>query len=646
MFADRISLEQLYDGYISPQNWKPIPAIDDRAQWEAVKQDPRLASSVEAILRFADLSLEAEIDPLTATMYMDFMRNGDRQHYEESYFRRRSQFSHLVVAECLTNRGIYLDKIIDYIWAILGEVYWCVPAHNFAGQHEMVMHKQTNPWKADDPLPIPDDEYLDLFNCETAAILAEACYLLKPVLMEISPALYHLVHRQIEDHTFAKLEGPKLYGWYHGKNNWAAWCSHNLLLAACYVIEDKSRLISFLEKLVLPMDRFFDNLEDTGSCIEGPTYWVVSAGRLIAFIELVEARFRVDLGFQNDEKFRNFGEHILKLHIGDNKFVNFADGSLKIDLDHGLLSKYAAKIDAGPLANLIWNDVERVAQRKLHQTPHDSATNHPRQVLVHLARLLFWTPQVAATDGQLYDKTVWLEDMQVMIARERQEPGEGLTLSCIAGSNDPRINHHSHNDVGHFSVYLDGEPIIIDLGQGAYSKATFSESRYEMWHISSEGHNVPRINGLLQRAGVGANATDVRFSQDETESTLSFDAAAAYFSEPAGNRVRRRIAFDHARTAIEIEDAVDLEEGLTTFELPIYVSDRDVSIGDDGVCRLQAGDGKVAIRAKNLRIDRVDRVEITDTRHIETWGPAIRRLVFTGVDVGRGTFSLSIRREP
>lgn len=115
--------------------------------------------------------------------------------------------------------------------------------------------------------------------------------------MATIPALYHLVHKQIEERTLARFEGRKLYGWYHGKNNWTAWCSHNLLLAASYVIEDESRLISFADRLMILMHRFFENIEESGSCIEGPSYWVVSAGRLIGFIDLVET-------FPNEFRFR------------------------------------------------------------------------------------------------------------------------------------------------------------------------------------------------------------------------------------------------------------------------------------------------------------------------------------------------------
>ncbi|MBD8892214.1 heparinase II/III domain-containing protein [Roseibium litorale] len=646
MFQDAMKVERLLEGLISTKDWKPFPGIEDRGQWNKAAKDPRLSLQVQAIRAYADEILKGDIDPLTGTMYMSFMTTGDRLVYEENYFRRRYELSHLVIAECLSAKGIYLDRIIDYIWAILGEVTWCVPAHNFAGEHEMVMFKESNPWKADDPMPVPGDDYLDLFACETAATLAETCYLLRSVLLEKSPALYHRIHQEVDRRALQLLEGPKLYGWYLGRNNWTAWCAHNLLLTACYVVEDKSRLTSIAAKLMVPMQRFFDTIEDSGSCIEGPSYWMVSAGRLAAFTDLVETRFQIDLAPDKNQKYRNFGEHIAPLHIGENRFVNFADGSLKIDFDHGMISRYALKIGSAPLASLVWKDVERVAKRKLSRSAKARGHNeYARQFLVHLTRLLFWTPDLPSDGEHVCEQSVWLPDMQVMLARQSRTPGRGVMLSAIAGSNDLHINHHSHNDVGHFSVYLDGEPLIIDLGQGAYSKSTFTEKRYDKWHISSEGHNVPEVNGLRQRAGTGSEARNVSFSHEAASSLLSLDASPAYFETPGSRRLCRQVGFHHISGEITIQDEIDLGTPLNSFLLPVHISDCQITLNDDGTCRIQGTRNALIIQPDNLVVEGIETVRINDPRHLEVWGRHIFRIRFAGRDLTTAKFGLKIRPE-
>ncbi|WP_176086516.1 heparinase II/III family protein [Martelella sp. HB161492] len=643
MFNEAFKVEQLLEGLKQRPDWKPFPGIEERTRWDAIAADPNLALPVKGILAVADSILDEEIDPLTGSMYMNFMTNGDRVFYEENYFRRRYELSHLVMAECLTAKGTYVAKIIDYIWDILGEVSWCVPAHNFAGQHDMVMFKAPNPWKADDPLPVPGDDYLDLFACETAATLAESCYLLKSLLLETVPSLYYRIHGEIDRRVLSLLEGPKLYGWYLGRNNWTAWCSHNLLLTACYVVDDPQRLASIALKLMVPMQRFFDTIEPSGACIEGPGYWVVSAGRLAGFVSLVQERFGLDLKPGENEKFRNFGEHILPLNIGSNLFVNFADGGLKIDLDQGLISRYAQLIGSAQLASLVREDVDRIAARKIASPGRARGRNdYARQFLVHLTRLLYWTPDKDAISPRVCEKSVFLADMQMLIARSDTTPGKGLMLSAIAGSNDPHVNHHSHNDVGHFSVCLDGEPLLIDLGQGAYSRATFTETRYDMWHISSRGHNVPAVNGMLQFAGVGAEARDVVYRHDGAMSLLSLDASPAYFREPRDNRFFRQISFDHQAATIDIRDEITLGEALTDFQLPLNVSDRDILVNADGSVRIAGREGGLLIRPDNLKVTGVDPVEITDPRHLEVWGPRVFTIRLEAIDLSHPVFGLKI----
>ena len=643
MFKDAMKIEKLLKGLSENRDWKPFPGIQDRSQWKAAAGDPHLQVAAQAIVAVADLLLDQQIDPLTGTMYMNFMTNGDRLLYEENYFRRRYELSHLVIAECLKADGTYLPKIIDYLWEILGEISWCVPAHNFAGQHDMVMFKQSNPWKQDDPLPVPGDDYLDLFACETAATLAETCYLLKHTLLETVPSLYYRIQGEIDRRTLRLLEGPKHYGWYLGRNNWTAWCAHNLLLAACYTVEDDQRLAAIALKLMVPMQRFFDTIEPSGACIEGPGYWVVSAGRLAGFVSLVEERFGIDLKAGDNEKFRNFGEHILPLNIGGNLFVNFADGSLKIDLDQGLLSRYASLIGSDQLSDLIGDDIARSARHKLANPGRGRGRNdYARQFLVHLTRLFFWTPENRKSATRTCEKSVWLADMQMMIARSDEKPGAGLMLSAIAGSNDPEVNHHSHNDVGHFSVYLDGEPMIIDLGQGAYSRATFTETRYDMWHISSKGHNVPAVNGRLQFAGKGAQARDVSYRHEGAKSVLSLDASPAYFSDRGSRHMVRHIGFDHEKAEIEIRDEIDLGEPLSRFELPIYVSDRKITVGADGACRIYGKDRVMVVTPFNLRVTGIEQIEISDPRHLEVWGPSVFKIGFEAVDLETAAFGLSI----
>ena len=82
MFIDGMTPERLTHGLAKSGPWAPFPRIDERAAWEKVRETPRLALSIAAILNYAEQVMAAEIDPLTGTMYMEFMRSGDRLRYE------------------------------------------------------------------------------------------------------------------------------------------------------------------------------------------------------------------------------------------------------------------------------------------------------------------------------------------------------------------------------------------------------------------------------------------------------------------------------------------------------------------------------------------------------------------------------------
>ena len=61
-------------------------------------------------------------------------------------------------------------------------------------------------------------------------------------------------------------------------------------------------------------------------------------------------------------------------------------------------------------------------------------------------------------------------------------------MAAKAGNN---ADSHNHNDVGSFTVYKDGRPLIIDLGVETYRAKTFSDKRYEIWTMQSQFHNLP-----------------------------------------------------------------------------------------------------------------------------------------------------------
>src|SRR5689334_4697137 len=97
----------------------PFPSAADREAWQGAAQEhPDLARLIR--IR-AEAVLNEPLPALPATLYLDFVRSGVRETYQEPLQIRRRHLGALVLAECFENRGIYMDAITDTLWAILEE---------------------------------------------------------------------------------------------------------------------------------------------------------------------------------------------------------------------------------------------------------------------------------------------------------------------------------------------------------------------------------------------------------------------------------------------------------------------------------------------------------------------------------------------
>ena len=122
-------------------------------------------------------------------------------------------------------------------------------------------------------------------------------------------------------------------------------------------------------------------------------------------------------------------------------------------------------------------------------------------------------------------RDAWLGGIQVMVAREQEGSSKGLYLAAKGGHND---ESHNHNDIGHFIVYCDGSPMIIDPGVGTYTSKSFFSERYSIWSNQSAYHNLPLIDGVQQLAGRQHRADQVIYTQEDSVASISMNIENAY----------------------------------------------------------------------------------------------------------------------
>jgi hypothetical protein len=156
-----------------------------------------------------------------------------------------------------------------------------------------------------------------------------------------------------------------------------------------------------------------------------------------------------------------------------------------------------------------------------------------------------------------------------LISRRSDNEGKSLSIGIKGGHNDEL---HNHNDLGSYTLMLDGVEMGGDPGREVYTKRTFSDRRYESKVLNSYGHPVPVIAGRLQQVGREFEAKVVKTDFAEDRDEIVYDLAKGY-DVPGLKSLVRRMVFDRKGGTITIEDAIEFAEP-SKFEVP-YVTCRD-----------------------------------------------------------------------
>ena len=490
----------LYDRY---------PNISDRSAWESLSDEIRT--------KLIKAGEEAQGEPWTQLLISDFLefsKSGNRVRFEDKYFPRRRKFNKLVMAECVENKGRFLDDILDGLYLILDETTWCLPPHT---SYERDAKQET--------LPDVTRQIIDLFQAESGAEVAFCEYLLRPVFAKVSPHISVYVNERLNERIFEPYLSQHF--WWMGDGvqtmcNWTPWIVQNVLICALTRQEmspgdgvsgsfpENSEndpltpspgltsmspyfLRTFLEKAAVSLDYFLDEYGEDGGCNEGAQYYSHAGLCLFGCLELMDGAIsgcdehsdKSDLmsgkpssfhGIFSEKKIRNIANFIVKMHVGGGYYVNFADCSAlpgrrtareflfgKATGDEVLSSFAAADFRTESDDEKLISDEINLFYHVMQAFSYDEMMNYP--------------------ETKALAEDTFFESMGLMVARDPV-----YTLAAKAGNNG---DSHNHNDVGSFTIYKNGKPFVIDLGVGTYTQKTFSDKRYELWTMQSQFHNVP-----------------------------------------------------------------------------------------------------------------------------------------------------------
>ena len=90
---------------------------------------------------------------ISDSIFGEFRRNGNRTHYEQLCFQKRTQLAAVAMAEIIEGKGRFIPDLKAGLDNLLAEPWWGIPAHYNPAQ------------------PKQKDQTVDLFNAETAGLV-------------------------------------------------------------------------------------------------------------------------------------------------------------------------------------------------------------------------------------------------------------------------------------------------------------------------------------------------------------------------------------------------------------------------------------------------------------------------------------------
>ena len=624
MLSERYPIAKLREILLPRSDWHPFPRADERDAWTDIMSPVR-----QAHLARGEAARGCEWPALPATLFLDFTRTGNREHYEQPSFARRSALRDLVLAECIQGEGRFLDDIVNGTWAICEETYWGVPAH---------IHAQ----KAGVGLPDVAEPTVDLFAAETVSLLSWVDYLIGPGLDTVSPLIRPRILYEAERRILVPcLERDDFHWMGFGKgrrvNNWNPWCNSNWLTAALLIDPDSERRLQAVAKIIRSLDNFIDPYPGDGGCDEGPGYWGRAGASLFDCLELLLSATDWAINVYDDPLIENMGQFISRVQISGRYFLNFADAPALVSPSAPLVYRYGCRIGDEDMQALgAWAAQD---QNMYREGPADSIGRQ-------LPGLFIMRKMKAAKAHPPLPRDVWLDEIQVMVARDRAGSDQGLFVAAKGGHND---ESHNHNDVGNVVVYKDGKPILIDAGVETYSRKTFSPNRYDIWTMQSAFHNLPTVGGTMQAPGEVFAARDIFYNADDASARLTLDLAGAYPPEANLKTWVRTVTLNRG-VDIEISDRYELSDSVDEIALNLLTPCEVIAQGSGEISlreryldkERKSGTGHLTYGPDNLAAT-IETVPITDNRLKGIWGETLTRIILKATEPpGAGTWSMRI----
>ena len=512
------------------QTFLPFPKASDQ-YWR--KQVPVAMRS--DYIRLGNLYNNKPWNAIPNTVFAEFRTNGNRTNYEDKSFGIRKQFVCLVMAEIMQGKGRFLPSIRKGLhYFIEKEPWWGIPAH-YPKDH-----------------PERDIQPVDLFNAETAGMLAWTLYMLEDGINKKEKGLCDSVRSEIERRFLnPTLNQPQ--GWKNNANNWNTWITSNWLETALICEKDSKKRDAAYKGVQQCLRTFLKGYPDDGGCEEGVSYWDCAGASFfesLYFMQFAPNQAKLELNDAQKKKVENMGRFITTMYIDDLTFVNFSDAQAKNTPNINILFPYGVYLQNEQMMQLAAYVGKKYQYLQKPSTLFLQSGNYPK--LGRELMLLSMLPQYQQTQAvQPRTQNAYLENSQIMVTSNAK-----WFVAAKGGNN---AESHNHNDIGNFIVYHNNQPVVIDLGRDTYTSQSFSSRRFELMNCRSAYHNVPIINGMEQKDGKKYRADKVSHVADASESSLTLNLEKAYTDAAHVDSWKRTITLDREYDWVEVTEQYKLD---------------------------------------------------------------------------------------
>ena len=562
-------------------------------------------------IRLGNLYNNKPWNAIPNTMFAEFRTNGNRTNYEDKSFGIRKQFVCLVMAEIMQGKGRFLPSIRKGLhYFIEKEPWWGIPAH-YPKDH-----------------PERDIQPVDLFNAETAGMLAWTLYMLEDGINKKEKGLCDSVRSEIERRFLnPTLNQPQ--GWKNNANNWNTWITSNWLETALICEKDSKKCDAAYKGVQQCLRTFLKGYPDDGGCEEGVSYWDCAGASFfesLYFMQFAPNQAKLELNDAQKKKVENMGKFITTMYIDDLTFVNFSDAQAKNTPNINILFPYGVYLQNEQMMQLAAYVGKKYQYLQKPSTLFLQSGNYPK--LGRELMLLSMLPQYQQTQAvQPRTQNAYLENSQIMVASNAK-----WFVAAKGGNN---AESHNHNDIGNFIVYHNNQPVVIDLGRDTYTSQSFSSRRFELMNCRSAYHNVPIINGMEQKDGKKYRADKVSHVADASESSLTLNLEKAYTDAARVDSWKRTITLDREYDWVEVTEQYKLDSlEIEKDRLNGQVFDNQIILMAYGRPVVQKA-GRILLQNGTVRLEydaqylsaSVEKVQMTDGIMKTQWKDNVYRII-------------------